>query len=229
MAEETTNPSSDTTTDSATVGETKADAKARARELKREAREARKKDKESEKEKAEAGAAGAEKGARRGVPTALAVAAAVLGLVAGGVAIYLHTNPGVDYTNEAFVDTEKTTAAATAAAANAQKLVEVDYEHLDDYRAALPDIVTPNLVDELDKSWPQLSDTYKQSKTKVTAQVSNVGVSYLEGDRAEVLVAQDVSVTQDGQDAGETVGTYLLQMQNVDGTWKLSSIPDLPS
>ncbi|WP_333619201.1 hypothetical protein [Dietzia sp.] len=171
----------------------------------------------------------AAKPGRRKLIGGLSIAAAIIGVALLIAAFVLHTKPGVDFDNEAFVDDEDTTAVATAAAANAKQLVSVDYETLDQYKAAIPDIVTPNLETELDKSWDQLADTYKQSKTKVTAEVQNAGVSYLQGDRAEVLVVENVSVTQDGKDAGETVGTYLLQLQNVDGTWKLSSIPDLPS
>ena len=105
----------------------------------------------------------------------------------------------------------------------------IDYETLDDYVAGLPEIMTQGLEDELMKSWDQLSDTYEQAKTKVDVTISDVGVTYLEDNRAEVLIAQNVSVTQDGQAAGSTDGTYLIRLEKVDGDWKLSSIPDLPS
>ena len=156
--------------------------------------------------------------------TALAV-----GLIGIVVAVVLFFRPGLDFDNQAYADRAETDAVATAAAENAKKLVAIDYETLDDYVAGLPDIMTQGLEDELMKSWDQLSDTYEQAKTKVDVTISDVGVTYLEDNRAEVLIAQNVSVTQDGQAAGSTDGTYLIRLEKVDGDWKLSSIPDLPS
>ena len=40
---------------------------------------------------------------------------------------------------------------------------------------------------------------------------------------------QDVSMTRDGVAAGSTSGTYLVGLDRIDGVWKLSRIPDLPS
>lgn len=156
--------------------------------------------------------------------TALAV-----GLIGIVVAVVLFFRPGLGFENQAYADRAETDAVATAAAENAKKLVAIDYETLDDYVAGLPDIMTQGLEDELMKSWDQLADTYKQAKTKVDVTISDVGVTYLEENRAEVLIAQNVSVTQDGQAAGSTDGTYLIRLEKVDGDWKLSSIPDLPS
>lgn len=155
--------------------------------------------------------------------------ALAIGLIGIVLAVVLFFRPGLDFDNQAYADRAETDAVATAAAENAKKLVAIDYETLDDYVAGLPDIMTQGLEDELMKSWDQLSDTYEQAKTKVDVTISDVGVTYLEDNRAEVLIAQNVSVTQDGQAAGSTDGTYLIRLEKVDGDWKLSSIPDLPS
>lgn len=157
------------------------------------------------------------------------IAAAVVGVIGLVLATVFFLRPGLDYENEAFADRETTDEVATAAAENAKKLVGIDYETLDEYVDGLPEIMTPELEDELMQSWDQLADTYEQAKTKVDVSISDVGVTYLEENRAEVLIAQNVSVTQDGQAAGSTDGTYLVRLEKVDGDWKLSSIPDLPS
>lgn len=169
------------------------------------------------------------KAKKQGVGAAWPVTAIAIGLIGIIVAVILFFRPGLDYENEAYADRAETDAVATAAAENAKKLVAIDYETLDDYEAGLPDIMTQDLEDELMKSWDQLADTYKQAKTKVDVTISDVGVTYLEENRAEVLIAQNVSVTQDGQAAGSTDGTYLIRLEKIDGDWKLSSIPDLPS
>lgn len=167
--------------------------------------------------------------ARRPRGRSLAYAALAVGVVAGAVGAYLATEPGVDVTNRAFVNQSETDEVLSAATANVQRLVAIDHETLDEYHDSLGEFLTPNLVTELDENWPTLRDSYEQTSTSVDANVSEAGLSYLEGDRAEVLLVQDVSMTRDGAAAGSTSGTYLVGLDKVDGVWKLSRIPDLPS
>lgn len=183
---------------------------------------------EKKKAKQEAKAENSGSGKRR-IGYGWSIAAAVVGVIGLVLATIFLLRPGLDYENEAFADKGTTDEVATAAAENAKKLVGIDYETLDEYVDGLPEIMTPELQGELMESWDQLADTYEQAKTKVDVTISDVGVTYLEENRAEVLIAQNVSVTQDGQAAGSTDGTYLVRMEKVDGDWKLSSIPDLPS
>ena len=131
--------------------------------------------------------------------------------------------------NQAFVDQAATDEVLTAATTNVQRLVAIDHEKLDEYHDSLGEFLTPALVEELDKNWSALRDSYEQTATTVDAQVSEAGVSYLQGDKAEVLLVQDVSMMRDGTAAGSTSGTYLVGLDKVDGVWKLSRIPDLPS
>ncbi len=166
---------------------------------------------------------------RRPAGTPLAIAAVVVGLAAAGAGAYLSTNPGVEVQNQAFVDQGATDEVLTAAGAAVQRLVSIDHEKLDEYHASLGEFLTPNLVRELDENWPALKDSYEQSETEVDAQVREVGLTHLSGDSAEVLLVQDVSMTREGAAAGSTSGTYLVGLDRVDGVWKLSRIPDLPS
>lgn len=168
-------------------------------------------------------------GRRPGVSKGLAAAGIVVGLLAGGAGAYLATSPGLDPDNAAFVDSETTDEVAGLAATNAQRLVAIDHSELDAYHASLDEFLAPQLVEELDETWDALSETYEQTRTVVDAQTQNVGVSFLTEDRAEVLLVINVSMTRDGVAAGSTSGTYLVEMTRMDGTWKLSSIPDLPS
>lgn len=160
---------------------------------------------------------------------ALAYAALAVGVVAGATGAYLATAPGVAVDNQAFVDQAVTDEVLTAASTNVQRLVAIDHEALDEYHDSLGEFLTPALVSELDENWPALRDSYEQSATAVEAQVREAGLSYLDGDKAEVLLVQDVSMTRDGVAAGSTSGTYLVGLDRIDGVWKLSRIPDLPS
>lgn len=166
---------------------------------------------------------------RRPLGRPLAYAALVVGVAAGAAGTYLAFQPGISIPNEAFVDRAATDEVLTAASTNVQRLVSIDHETLDDYHASLGEFLTPNLVEDLNANWPALRDSYEQSATTVQAQVREAGLSYLEGDRAEVLLVQEVSMERDGVAAGSTSGTYLVGLDKVDGVWKLSRIPDLPS
>ncbi|MDV8001287.1 hypothetical protein [Rhodococcus sp. IEGM 1408] len=173
--------------------------------------------------------AGGAPGRRRPTGRSLAYAGLAVGLVAGAAGAYLYTEPGVNVDNQAFVDRAATDEVLAAASTNVQRLVAIDHQSLDEYHDSLGEFLTPNLVAELDKNWPALRDSYEQSATTVDARVSEAGLSYLADDRAEVLLVQDVSMMRDGVAAGSTSGTYLVGLDKVDGVWKLSRIPDLPS
>lgn len=166
---------------------------------------------------------------RRSLAKPLTYAALVVGLLAGAGGAVLATEPGIDVSNEAFVDRETTDEVLAAASTSVQRLVSIDHEELDAYHSSLGEYLTPNLVEELNQTWPALRDSYEESATTVEAQVQEAGLAHLDGDSAEVLLVQNVSMTRDGAAAGSTSGTYLVGLQQVDGVWKLSSIPDLPS
>lgn len=170
-----------------------------------------------------------DRGRRRGLARPLTYAALVAGVAAGAAGTYLAFLPGISVDNTAFVEQAATDEVIAAASTNVQRLVSIDHENLDAYHDSLGEFLTPNLVEELEKNWPALKESYEQSATTVDAQVLEAGLSYLQGDSAEVLLVQDVSMERDGAAAGSTSGTYLVGLTKVDGTWKLSKIPDLPS
>lgn len=172
---------------------------------------------------------GERRAGRRPGGRTIAYSAIAVGLVAGAVGVFLATEPGVDVDNRAFVDRGATEEVLSAATTNVQRLVAIDHETLDEYHDSLGEFLTPKLVNELDENWPALRDSYEQSATSVDAEVREAGLAYLQGDKAEVLLVQDVSMTRDGAAAGSTSGTYLVGLDKIDGVWKLSRIPDLPS
>lgn len=173
---------------------------------------------------------GTQKPRRRRVNGRIASYSAIaVGLVAGIAGTALVLVPENEPTNQAFVDTVATDDVLSAATSSVQRLVAIDHTELDAYQESLGEFLTPELVDELNSNWPALRDSYEQSATTVDAQVREVGLSMLEGDNAEVLLVQDVSITRDGAAAGSTSGTYLVGMERIDGVWKLSKIPDLPA
>ncbi|MEH6622792.1 MULTISPECIES: hypothetical protein [Dietzia] len=172
---------------------------------------------------------GERRAGRRPGGRTIAYSAIAVGLVAAAVGAFLATEPGVDVDNRAFVDRKATEEVLSAATTNVQRLVAIDHETLDEYHDSLGEFLTPKLVNELDENWPALRDSYEQSATSVDAEVREAGLAYLQGDKAEVLLVQDVSMTRDGAAAGSTSGTYLVGLDKIDGVWKLSRIPDLPS
>lgn len=167
--------------------------------------------------------------ARRGWRRAGVLVPALLGIVGIVAAVVLYQRPGIDYDNQAYVDQEATTEVATAAAAAVQRLMAIDYRTVDEYHDRLGEIVTPNIAAQLDESWEPLKEFYVQSQTVVQVKVTDTAIAFLQDDRAEVLVSTQASVSRDDQHVSDTGGPAIVGLQKVDGVWKLSDIPDLPS
>lgn len=149
---------------------------------------------------------------------------AVLGLIAAGI---LANRPGISYDNSAYVDDEKTAEVATVAAANVQRLMAIDYRTVDEYHDSLDEFLAPALREELEASWETMRQSYVQSETVVNVRVTDVAVTYLQDNRAETLVAAQVKLNRGEEPLSESIGTYVVGLQDMDGGWKITSIPDL--
>lgn len=168
-------------------------------------------------------------GGRWSRSTAALVVPALIGVIGIVAAIVMYQRPGIDYDNQAYVDQEATAEVATATAGAVQRLMAIDYRAVDQYHDTIGEIATENLVTELDRSWETLKETYVQGETVVQVTVTDTAVTFLQDDHAEVLVSTQATVYRGDQPVSDSGGPVLVGMHKVDGTWKLSKIPDLPS
>lgn len=156
------------------------------------------------------------------VPAACVLAAAVLAAFAAVAAM----RPGVPDGDRAFVDTAATEE-VRAAADNAMKTIYgYDVTAIDGYPDAVRQVVTGDMLKDLDQFAPTTIDAIKQSQTSATASADPIGVTLLTEDRAELLVNLVVSATKDGAAQQSVAGPVVLRMQKVDGRWLAAEIVD---
>ncbi|MFC8042412.1 hypothetical protein [Nocardia sp. NPDC057353] len=157
-----------------------------------------------------------------GVPVACVLAAAVL----AGFAVVAALRPGVPDGDKAFVDTAATEE-VRAAADNALKTIYAyDVTAIDGYPDAVRQVVTGDMLKDLDQFAPTTIEAIKQSQTSATAAADPIGVTLLTDDRAELLVNLVVSATKDGAAQQSVAGPVVLRMQKVDGRWLAAEIVD---
>ena len=76
----------------------------------------------------------------------------------------------------------------------------------------------------------EYKDTQKagveQTQTATTADVTEIGVTRLEEDRAQLLAQLNVSSTQSGVAAGSRSGMVVVSLEKQDGNWLISEIRD---
>jgi len=157
-----------------------------------------------------------------GLVAALLVATVLLGAFATVAAF----RPGIDDSNEAYVDS-KATEEVTAAASHALKTIYAyDVNKLDGYKDAVHAVVTGQMLADFDKYADTNLAALKQAQTSADALADPIGVTLLTGDRAELLVNFVVSANKNGVAQQSASGPIVLKMQKVDGKWLASAIVD---
>ncbi|MGQ4617799.1 hypothetical protein [Nocardia sp. R7R-8] len=159
---------------------------------------------------------------RWGITAALLIAALLL----GGFAWLAARRPGVDTSNQAYVD-NAATQEVRAAADNALRTVYAyDVKNIDGYRDTAKQVLTGKMLADLDKYAGTTISAVKQAQTSADAKADPIAVTLLTNDRAELIVNLVVSATKDGVAQQSVSGPVVLQMQKVNGRWLASDIVD---
>ncbi|WP_234391035.1 hypothetical protein [Nocardia suismassiliense] len=153
-------------------------------------------------------------------------AAAAGAVVLGGSAAFAATQPGVDDANAALVDTAATEEVKAAAVHALLTIYGYDVKTIDRYDAAVREVVTGQMLTDLDKFSATTVEAIKQAQTSVQAAADPVGVSMLTTDHAELLVNLTVAATKDGIAQQSVTGTVVLRMKKVNDTWLAGEILD---
>lgn len=152
----------------------------------------------------------------------VAIIAAVLGAFAAVAAF----KPFATIDNAAWVDSAATQEVSSAATDALQTLYTYKADTIDaDFDAARA-VLNPSMLDEFNSTADTTKSAVVQTKTGTEAMVTDMGVSRLEDDRAELIANVNISATQDGVASGSAEGPLTVNMEKVDGTWKLSAIDD---
>ncbi|OZF34448.1 hypothetical protein CH294_15620 [Rhodococcus sp. 14-2483-1-1] len=154
------------------------------------------------------------------------IVVAIIAVVLGAFAAVAAFKPFATIDNAAWVDsaaTQEVTAAATDAL---QTLYTYKADTIDaDFDAARA-VLNQSMLDEFNSTADTTKSAVVQTKTGTEAMVTDIGVSRLEDDKAELIANVNISATQDGVASGSAEGPLTVNMEKVDGTWKLSAIDD---
>ncbi|WP_280350229.1 hypothetical protein [Nocardia abscessus] len=159
---------------------------------------------------------------RWGVIAAVLIAALLL----GGFAWLAAQRPGVDTSNQAFVDNEATQEVRAAADNALRTVYAYDVKNIDGYRDMAKQVLTGKMLADLDKYADTTISAVKQAQTSADAKSDPIAVTLLTEDRAELIVNLVVSATKDGVAQQSVAGPVVLHMQKVDGRWLASDIVD---
>ncbi|WP_063051590.1 hypothetical protein [Nocardia arthritidis] len=160
--------------------------------------------------------------ARWGVIAAMLIAAVLL----GGFAWLAAQQPGVNTSNQAYVDNEATQEVRAAADNALRTVYAYDVKNIDGYRDTAKQVLTGKMLADLDKYAATTISAVKQAQTSADAKADPIAVTLLTDDRAELIVNLVVSATKDGVAQQSVAGPVVLHMQKVDGRWLASDIVD---
>ncbi|MFC7963010.1 hypothetical protein [Rhodococcoides kroppenstedtii] len=141
------------------------------------------------------------------------------------IAVVAFFKPGVDdVSNETWVDTAAT-AEVTAAARDAlQTVFSYKFDTIDQDQDAARAVLTEERRAEYDSTAEQTKQSVLQTTTVTTSTVTDIGVTVLNEDRAELIASLDVSASQDSVDRGTVQTPAAVTMERVDGKWLIAEI-----
>lgn len=157
---------------------------------------------------------------------ALAGLLVIVAVLLSAFAVVAALRPGARPANAAFVDTERTQEVRAAAEHALKQLNEYKADRMGGYKDAVRGVLTDTMYAEFAKAADVTIAAAEQSKTDTKVDVDPIGVTLLDGDRAELLVYVTVSAERDGKAASSGRDAKVLRMDKVGGRWLLSDIPD---
>ncbi|MBY4206603.1 hypothetical protein HQO44_09035 [Rhodococcus fascians] len=154
------------------------------------------------------------------------IAVAVIAVVLGAFAAVAAFKPFATIDNKAWVDSSGTQEVTSAATDALQTLYTYKAETIDaDFDAARA-VLNQSMLDEFNSTADTTKSAVVQTDTGTEAMVTDIGVSRLEDDKAELIANVNISATQNGVASGSAEGPLTVNMEKIDGTWKLSAIDD---
>ncbi|OZD73608.1 hypothetical protein CH272_01175 [Rhodococcus sp. 05-340-1] len=154
------------------------------------------------------------------------IVVAVIAVVLGAFAAVAAFKPFATIDNAAWVDSAATQEVTSAATDALQTLYTYKAATIDaDFDAARA-VLNQSMLDEFNSTADTTKSAVVQTDTGTEAMVTDIGVSRLEDGRAELIANVNISATQNGVASGSAEGPLTVNMEKVDGTWKLSAIDD---
>lgn len=172
----------------------------------------------------EVGADAAEPRVRRPLSPLVPILGA-LAVVFAVIAVLGLVRPGApEVTNSAWVDTGATLEVTSAGRDALQTVFSYGFDTIDQDQEAARAVLNDERRGEYDSTAEQTKQGVLQTQTVTTATVTDIGVSLLDGDRAELVASMDIAARQDGVDQGTVQTPVAFTMERVDGKWLIATI-----
>lgn len=158
----------------------------------------------------------------------LAIALAVVALVFAGLALWFRGEAnsltgGADGTNHAITDSAGTSEVQGKLTVAIEKTLSYNFTALDETAKAVKENLAGNAVCEYDKLFGQLKELAPAQKLVLTTKVRQLGVTRLDGDKADLLVFVDQSTTRTDQNQTTASGAQFgIRAEKIDGAWKIT-------
>jgi Mce-associated membrane protein len=158
----------------------------------------------------------------------LAITLAVVALVFAGLALWFRGEAnsltgGADGTNHALTDSAATSEVQGKLTVAIEKTLSYNFTDLDATAKAVKDNLAGNAVCEYDKLFGQLKELAPAQKLVLTTKVRQLGVTRLDGDKADLLVFVDQSTTRTDQNQTTASGAQFgIRAEKIDGAWKIT-------
>ncbi|MGH3864469.1 hypothetical protein [Actinokineospora sp.] len=158
----------------------------------------------------------------------LAITLAVVALVLAGLALWFRGEAssltgGADGTNHALTDSAATSEVQGKLTVAIEKTLSYNFTELDATAKAVKEYLAGNAVCEYDKLFGQLKELAPAQKLILTTKVRQLGVTRLDGDKADLLVFVDQSTTRTDQNQTTASGAQFgIRAEKIDGAWKIT-------
>ncbi|HET9142278.1 hypothetical protein [Actinophytocola sp.] len=180
---------------------------------------------------AEAEVAGTEPGPaqrRRVNPLALAIGLIVLALLLGGLAVWFRGEAdrrveAADTNNAALTDPGAAVEVTEKLRTAIERTFSFNYTDLDSTEKAVRENLAGKAACEYDQLFGEVRKLAPEQKIVVSAQVRDIGLIRLEGDKAQALVFLDQRSTRgDNNQAAVSGAQFTVNAERQDGQWKIT-------
>lgn len=153
----------------------------------------------------------------------------VVGVVAVALAAFAVVaafRPGATIDNQAWVDQGATSEATRAATDAVVTLYSYKDTTIDEDFDRARTYLNPQMLSDFDEAAETTKSAVQQTQTATEASLTDIGVTILEDDKAELVANLNVSATQAGVAQGNAEGPITINLEKVDGKWLLSALSD---
>jgi Mce-associated membrane protein len=157
-----------------------------------------------------------------------AIALGVVALILAGLAIWFRGQAdsltgGADDSNRALTDAAATSEVKGKLTFAIEHALSYNFTDLDATARAVKENLAGTAVCEYDKLFGQLKELAPAQKLVLTTVVRELGVTRLEGGKADLLVFVDQSTTRTDQNQTTASGAQFgIRAEKIDGTWKIT-------